>query len=73
VWGPLGLLLATHCPNSVVTEEVAAPAAARRAKCFDCQVAARVATYKRMEWAIDYFAPYKRLNMDGIFPALLQE
>ena len=39
------LLLATHFPNSVVTEEVAAPAAARCDICFDWQVAARGATY----------------------------
>ena len=44
----LELLLATHFPNSVVTE-VVDPAAARRAKYFDCQVSARVATYKRVE------------------------
>jgi len=67
------LLLATLFPNSLVTEEVMAPAAARSAKCFDCQVAPRVATYTGVEWPIDSFAPYKRQNMDGIFLALLQE
>ena len=46
---------------------------ARRAKHFDCQVAARVATYRRVEWAIDPFALYKRLSMDGIYTSLLQE
>jgi hypothetical protein len=37
------------------------------------QVAARIVTYRRVEWAIDYFAPYKSPGVDGIFPALLQE
>jgi len=36
-------------------------------------VAARIVTYHRVKWAIDSFAPYKCLGMDGIFPALLQE
>jgi len=33
----LELLLVTHFPNSVVTEEVAAPATACSAKCLDCE------------------------------------
>ena len=33
----------------------------------------RVVTYRRVECAIDSFAPYKSPGMDGIFPALLQE
>jgi hypothetical protein len=33
----------------------------------------RVVTYRRIEWAIDSFAPYKSPGVDGIFPALLQE
>jgi hypothetical protein len=36
-------------------------------------LAARVVTYRGVEWAIDSFAPYKRPGMDGIFSALLQE
>jgi hypothetical protein len=32
-----------------------------------------VVTYRRVEWAIDPFVPYKSPGMDGIFPALLQE
>jgi hypothetical protein len=36
-------------------------------------VAARIVTYRRVEWAIDTFAPYKSPGVDGIFPALLQE
>jgi hypothetical protein len=39
----LELLLATRFPNSLVTAEVVAPAAARSTKCFECQVAPRVA------------------------------
>ena len=30
-------------------------------------------TFRRVEWAIDSFAPYKSLGVDGIFPALLQQ
>jgi hypothetical protein len=69
----LELLLATHFPNSVVTEEEAAPAVAHCAKHLDWWVAARVVTYTRVEWAIDSCAPYKSPGMAGIFPALLQE
>jgi hypothetical protein len=36
-------------------------------------VAVRIVTYRRVEWAIDSFAPYKSPGVDGIFPALLQE
>jgi hypothetical protein len=50
-----------------------APAAACRAKRLDWQVAARVVTYWTVVWAIDSFAPYKSPEIDGIFPALLQE
>jgi hypothetical protein len=32
----------------------------------------KVVTYRRVEWAIDSFAPYKSPGADGIFPALLQ-
>ena len=67
------LLLATHFPNSVVTEEEAAPAAARCAKHLDWWVATRVVTYTRMKWTIDSCAPYKSPGMAGIYLALLQE
>jgi len=33
----------------------------------------RIVTYRRAEWAIDSFAPYKSPGVDGIFPALLQK
>jgi hypothetical protein len=36
-------------------------------------LAARVVTYRRVEWAIDSFAPYKSSGVDGIIPALLQK
>jgi hypothetical protein len=36
-------------------------------------LAAKVITYRRVEWAIDSFAPYKTPGIDGIFPALSQE
>jgi hypothetical protein len=36
-------------------------------------VAAKVVTCRRVEWAIDSFAPYKSPGVDGIFPALLQQ
>ena len=32
-----------------------------------------IITYRKVEWAIISFAPYKSPGMDGIFPALLQE
>jgi hypothetical protein len=32
-----------------------------------------VVTYRRVEWAIDSFAPYKSPGVDGILPALLQQ
>jgi hypothetical protein len=37
------------------------------------QLATRVVTYRRVEWAIASFAPYKSSGVDGIFPALLQK
>ena len=49
------------------------PAAACRATRVDWQVAVRIITYHRVEWAIDSLIPYKRLGMDRIFPAILQE
>jgi hypothetical protein len=32
-----------------------------------------VVTYRRVDWAIYSFAPYKSQGVDGIFPALLQQ
>jgi hypothetical protein len=69
----LELLLTTHFPNSGVTQELAAPAAALLARRPGWRLATRVVTYRRVEWAIDSFAPYKSLGVDGIFPALLQQ
>ena len=69
----LELLLTTHFPNLGVTQELAAPAAALLARCSNWRLAARVVTYRRVEWAIDSFAPYKSPGMDGIFLALLQQ
>ena len=45
----------------------------RRATRVDWRVAARIITYRRVEWAISSFAPHKSPGMDGIFPGLLQE
>jgi hypothetical protein len=67
------LLLVTHFPNLVITEKVAVPAAAHCAKRLDWRVAVWVVTYRRVEWAIDSFAPYRSSGMDGIFPSLLKE
>jgi len=36
-------------------------------------VAAKILTYRRVEWTIDSFSPYKSPGADGIFLALLQE
>jgi hypothetical protein len=69
----LDLLLTTHFPGSVCAEGGVIPIPACYTNCLDWQVAVRIVTYGRVEWAIDSFAPYKSLGMDGIFPALLQE
>jgi hypothetical protein len=69
----LELLPTTHFPNSGVTQELAAPAAALPARRPDWRLAMKVVTYRRVEWAIDSFAPYKSPGVDGIFPALLQQ
>jgi len=67
------LLLTTHFPSSEATQELAAPAAALRPGRSDWRLASEMITYRRAEWTIDSFAPYKSPGMDGIFPALLQE
>jgi len=69
----LELLLMTHFPNSEVSQELTAPAAALLARRSDWRLATRVVTYRRVEWDIDSVAPYKSPGVDGIFPALLQE
>jgi len=68
----LELLLTTHFPNSGVTQDLTAPVAALLARCPDWRLATKVVTYRRVEWAIDSFAPYKSPGVDGILPALLQ-
>ena len=67
----LELLLTTHFPNSRVTQELPDPVAALLAKCSSWRLAVVVVTYRRVEWVIDYFAPYKYPGMDGIFPAFV--
>jgi hypothetical protein len=69
----LELLHTTNFSNSGVTQEVAAPVAALLTRRPDWRLATRVVTYRRVEWAIDSFAPYKSPGVDGIFPALLQQ
>ena len=66
------LLHATHFPNSGITQEVAAPAAALLTRRPDCRLATRVVTYRRVEWAIYSFAPYKSPGVD-VVSALLQQ
>jgi hypothetical protein len=39
----------------------------------DWLVATRIITYRRVEWAISSFAPYKNTGLGGIFPVLLQK
>ena len=68
----LYLLLATHFPNSAAVEGVVSDAACHATR-VDWWVAARIITYRRVEWVIDSIAPYKSPGMDRIFPALLQE
>ena len=69
----MDLLLATHFPDSDVLEGDGVPASVRRATRVDWRVAATIITYRRVEWAICSFTPYKSTDMDGIFPVLLQE
>ena len=54
----LDLLLDTHFPESVRAEGEVSPPPACRTNRVDWQVAARIVTYRRVEWAIDSFAPY---------------
>jgi len=65
----LELLLTTHFPNSEVAQKLAAPVAALLARCSDWRLAVRVVTYRRVEWAVDSFVPYKIPGMDDIFLA----
>jgi len=53
-----------HCGKGVVTCRITR---------VNWQMAAKIITYHKVEWAIKSFAPYKSPGMDGIFPALLQE
>jgi hypothetical protein len=69
----LELLLTTHFPILEVIQELAAPAAVVNAGHSDWRLPAKVITYRRVEWAIISFAPYKSPGMDSIFLALLQE
>jgi hypothetical protein len=69
----LELLLTTHFPNSGVTQEIAAPAAALLARRTNWRLVTWVVTYRRVEWAIDFFAPYKNPGVYGIFLAMLQK
>ena len=69
----LELLLTTHFPNLEVTQELEAPAAALLARRSDWRLATKVVAYRRVEWAIDSFAPSTSPGVDSVFPALLQE
>jgi len=69
----LEILLTTHFPNSVITQESVVLAAALLARRPDWRLAVRIVNYRRVEWAKDSFAPYKSPGVDGIFPALLQQ
>jgi hypothetical protein len=64
----LELLLTTNFPNSGVTQESAVPAAALLARRPDWRLAMRRVTYRRVEGATDFFAPYKCPGEDVIFP-----
>jgi hypothetical protein len=68
----LDLLLNTRFPGSEVVREAVLGTFGRTTR-LDWQVAKRAVTYRRVGWAIDSFDPYKNPEMDGIFPALLQE
>ena len=69
----LDLLLSTNFPGSICAEGGVLPASACHTNRLDWQVAVRIVTYRRVQWAIHSFAPYKSPGVDGIFPALLQD
>ena len=69
----LYLLFNTHFPESVQAEGVMLAAPPSRTNRVDWRVATKIVTYRRLEWAINSFSPYKSQGVDGIFPALLQE
>jgi len=52
-------------------QESAAPAAALLPRRPDWRLFPRMVIYRRVQWAIETFALYKRPGVDGIFPALL--
>jgi len=56
-----------------VTQESAAPAVALLARRHDWRLARRIVTYRKVEWALYFFSPYKSPGVGGIFPALLQK
>ena len=69
----LELFLIARFKNSEVSEEMAARFAALHVGYSEWRAAARVVTYRRVEWEIDSFAPYKSPGIDRIFLAMLQE
>jgi hypothetical protein len=69
----LELLMTTHFQDSTPFPGVVASAAASRTRKHDWGVAAEMVTYRKVEWAINTFLPYKSPGIDGIFPALLQQ
>ena len=69
----LEYLLDTHFPGNVKHTIVSQSEAACQASPEDWQVAKKIVTDERVEWAISLFAPFKSPGLDGIFPALLQK
>ena len=69
----LKLLHITHFPNLGVTQEAAASTAALLTRRPDWRLLTRVVTFRRVEQALDSFAPYKSPGVEGIFPVLLQQ
>jgi hypothetical protein len=67
------LLLITHFTGSICVEGGVEPAIVGCTNRLDWQMATKVVTYRRVEWAIDSFVPYKSPGVDGIFLALLQQ
>lgn len=67
------LLLETHFPGSKPTGGVTIEGRSNRTKREDWDVAKRILSPGRLEWAINSFQPYKSPGVDNIYPALLQE
>jgi hypothetical protein len=66
------ILLQTHFPGSVLTQQVTWPEQSFTPEAKDWQEAGKTVTEDKVAWAVYRFAAYKAAGTDEIFPALLQ-